>query len=421
MSYADMPKSEMCYNVDVDLMSAIAQVISGRHIAGNAKAGYGYAFSNLMLGGELLCEYEHELFKSYSDCPEDVKNDVRGYNLNTALKPYLEWKISRLRWRTEMEVAYKDIRYRSFENDRIYRHTGPYLDGSTNMYWRATALLHINASFGIRHTFGGINDFIESPIYTSYRNRTILGNGELAEAMSLKYSLSATYSNPLQGLVCRGMMVYNDSRKNALPSSSIDFAGVMLTSNANESNKGKSIIWNMDVSKRLTDSDIIFKIFANGMSATNRRIRQNKTVEVATNIVNVDAFGVINLLSRHLSIDVSVNYSHSQQSLKSFREKPHLTDFKEACRLTWQALPYLELYGGLTGRQSSMANDSYRNYMFVNGGCRLKQTKYEIELAGRNLTNIHKYEYCTMLPLEIVSYSYTLRPFELILSFKWNF
>lgn len=421
ISYADIPDSKMHYNVDSSQTPTIAQLISGKRFAGNVKGCYGYAFHNLLLGGEVSCEYDHEVFKSFSGSPEQSKNDVRGYNIKAALKPYVEWKISTFRWRTELEASYRNIRYRSFDNDRIFRHGSPYLEGSTNMYWRASALFHINASFGIRNTFGGIRDFIESPIYTSYRNRTVLGNGELAKALSLRYSLGVTYSNPLQGLVCRALMVYNDSRKNALASSSVDSDGNIMTSNVSEFNKGRSLVWNVDVSKKLTDSNIIFKIFANGMSTGSRRIRQDKAIRVATNLVNVDAIGVINLFSNRLSIDVSCGYSYSGQCLKPLGETSHINDFKETCKVSWQILPYLELYGGLNGRQSRMENDSYRNYLFVDGGCRFKKTKYEIELAGRNLANIHKYEYHTMLPLEINSYSYTLRPCELILTFKWIF
>ena len=221
--------------------------------------------------------------------------------------------------------------------------------------------------------------------------------------------------------MCRVLMVYNDSRKNALAASSVDSDGNIMTSNVSEFNKGRSLVWNVDVSKKLTESNIIFKIFANGMSTGSRRIRQDKAIRVATNLVNVDAIGVINLFSNRLSIDVSCGYSYSGQCLKPLGETSHINDFKETCKVSWQILPYLELYGGLSGRQSRMENDSYRNYLFVDGGCRFKKTKYEIELAGRNLTNIHKYEYHTMLPLEINSYSYTLRPCELILTFKWIF
>lgn len=39
----------------------ISQILSGRRFSGHAKGGYGYAFSNLVVGGELLILIENEL------------------------------------------------------------------------------------------------------------------------------------------------------------------------------------------------------------------------------------------------------------------------------------------------------------------------------------------------------------------------
>ncbi len=419
ISYADMPNYYMHYADDSAPGQNISQILSGRRFSGHAKGGYGYAFSNLVVGGELLILIENELFKSADDDARQITNNERGHILNVALRPYLEWKLSKMRWRSELETSYYDVRYGSVDNNRIFRHHKPYLQGSTSLYWRASAFVHMNAAFGVRRTFGGIKDFIESPIYSSFRTRIIPGNGNLANALSLKYSLNVSYSNPLQGLVCRGMIIYTDTHKNSLAASSIDSDGNMLTSNANKANKGKSVVWNLDISKRLSEFDIVFKLLANGMSTRNKRIRQDTPLHVITNLVNVDAIGVANLFSDRLTLDINCGYSYSNQSIKTPGSRSHISNFKGNCKLSWFILPYLELYGGINARQSHMENGSYRNFMFVDGGCRFKKSKYEIELAGKNLANVSSYEYCTMLPLEIDYYSYKLRPLEFMLTFKW--
>lgn len=421
ISYADMPHYKMHYSDDSDKDKNLKQILSGSRFAGNIKGGYGYVFSNIVIGGEVSFQFENDSFKSVESFSELTTNNKRGYNLTSALRPYIEWKISKMRWRTELETSYRVIKYKSADDKRLFRHNKPYIDGSTNLFWKVSPYFHMDAAFSVKHVFGGIKDFIESPIYSSYRTRITLGNGELSKARSLRYSLNMTYTNPLHGLVCRGMAAYTETSKNSMASSVINPDGDMLISNAMEANNGKSILWNFDISKRLTGFDAVFKFLINGLSTHNRRFRQQKPVQVLTNGVNIDVVGVANLLSDLLSLDVDCGYSFSKQNIKTLGTKSHISNFRENFKLSWFILPYLELYGGINARQSRMENGTYTNYLFVDGGCRFKKSKYEIELVGKNLANYRKYEYTMMNPLEIDTYSYSLRPMEFILTFKWIF
>lgn len=421
ISYGLMPHYTMHYTVNTYQGQNLSQILSSKRLTGNVKGGYGYAFSNFLLGGELLYEFETELFKSIESDMENTTNNERGYNLTLALRPYIEWKRKNIRWRTELEGSYRNIRYKSVDTNRIFKLHKPYLDGSTKLHWKASAFLYLNATLGLRHTFGDIKNFIESPIYSSYRTQTILGNGELAKAISYRYSLNITYSNPLQGLICNGMAIYTDSRKNSLAASLINSDGDILTSNINEANKSKSIIWNLDFSKRFTGTGIVFKILTNGLSSNNKRIQQYKPIHVTTNVVNINTIGVANLFSDKLVINIDCGYSYSKQCIGAHLADSQICNFKEFCKLSWFAFPWLELYGGIDSRQSRMENGDYRKFIFLDGGCRYKKTKYEIELTGKNLANVSKYQYCTMLPLEIDTYSYNLRPLEIMLAFKWMF
>ena len=122
ISYADMPNYYMHYADDSAPGQNISQILSGRRFSGHAKGGYGYAFSNLVVGGELLILIENELFKSADDDARQITNNERGHILNVALRPYLEWKLSKMRWRSELETSYYDVRYGSVDNNRIFRH-----------------------------------------------------------------------------------------------------------------------------------------------------------------------------------------------------------------------------------------------------------------------------------------------------------
>lgn len=84
-------------------------------------------------------------------------------------------------------------------------------------------------------------------------------------------------------------------------------------------------------------------------------------------------------------------------------------------------LPILEIYGKADLRRSQFTDDSYKTNLFVDAGVRLKLRKFEIELTGTNLTNIRDYSYTIYNSLDLITYSYTLRPIQAMLTARYSF
>ena len=421
LAFGNMPEGDLIYTVSSEQTPVIYQTLSGNALKGNVKGRYGYTFSNSLLGGEIIFEFMDDLFKSDEDSFNKMANNDRGHDYSAILRPYWEWKAHNFTWRAELKGYNRNITYRSIGEEKLFRHNKPYIDGSTGIYWRTSPFLHLNLSVGTDHTFGGIKDFIESPLYSSYRTQVTLGNGNLSIAQSLRTTLGLTFSRPLEGLMGRAAATFSISQKNSLTSSFINETGDLTSTSESLKNHGKSVFWSLDISKRITGSGIVFKLFANGLSHHNNSIRQNRKVAVTTNSVNLNMTGIASLFSNRLSIDLNCGYSYTGQRIKLFDSASEVSNFMEDLRLSWFIFSNFEIYCGINGRQSQKEDRRMHNYIFLNGGCRFKRSRYEIELSGKNLTDTRNYQYSAVLPLETTTYSYALRPLEILLSFKWNF
>lgn len=422
LSFVSSPDDRMTVLPENEIGKDMIQVLGRRSFVSKINAGYTSLWNDFTFGGVANFDFNHESFisKIGDELPENRSNDDSGYKVNLSVSPFFNLRKGNVTWKTELPISFTSVRYVDHLSDRVYEYSRPHIDFSTSFFWRMTAYLSMRCGVSKRHNLGGIKDFVDSAFYTSYRTRTVLGTGELSSGASWRGNIIMRYSNPMAGWNVSGSLSLGKTLRNILSSSSVGTTEI-TTSSLGRKNDSRTLTWIFDGSKRFASINAVMKLAVNGVNMNNETMRQNRIMKVESGFYTFSATWISYLFSDRLSADMTASYGCSRQKIRSIGTETNLSNFNGNLKLSGFILPDLELYGSVSMERGSLAEGGMRGYLFLDGGLRLKKRRYEVELKGMNLTDEKRYEYSVARSLDISTYSYDLRPLEVLLTFKYSF
>ncbi|MDE5714400.1 MAG: Plug domain-containing protein [Muribaculaceae bacterium] len=420
MTFSTSPHNRMTVVDNTSEVPYISQILKGNTFFSTFTAKYTSVWDTFSFGGDANADISLDSFKS-DEGDSDMfvgTNEEHGYKIGVFLRPFFSFDIGRLKWRTEIPVSFHTIRYKDVVDNRIYSDSRPYIDFSSNLLWKMSVYISLQGGFSLRHDYGGLRDFIDNPLYTSYRTETVLGTGALSSSGSKRGNVMLRYSNPLNGLNTSLRLSCGRTDRNQLSSSVVSETEETVSS-IERRNRINTFSWAIDAAKRM--HNVVVKVSGNGMASQREAMRQNRDLTVDSRFRTVSATLLTYFLSDRLNMDVTAVYSGIEQRIKATGTKTDQSNVNCNFKISGFVIPYLELYSSVAFERSRLAEGGNRGYVFLDAGMRLKKRKFEIELKGANLTDERVYEYSITRSLDIGTYRYALRPLEVIATFKWMF
>lgn len=295
-----------------------------------------------------------------------------------------------------------------------------YVNPEFNTFWRPNPKNTVTLQGGISHSDGGISDFIDNPIYTTFRNSVTLGIGKRRVELRHSASLSHTLKNPLEGFSVRSMLTYSHREMNAMSVTDVSDTGTTSSySDAKSHNHMTNLLLN--ASKR-------FMKIGTGINAGINAIWQKRESMRGGRVLNSEITTFLMTLGAETSqlhgmLEASTNFTYSLSHNKFSQSIPGSTlrNYVLNGLINFSPVKRLNFYAKLNLNRSQLAENLYKTNTFIDAGVRWAFGKFEIELYGHNLTNLRTYAYTIYHTLDISSYSYSLRPIEGMLSLRFSF
>ena len=409
--------------------TVMGQTVKGLSFFNSESTGFSFQFGRRSQAGvELSFNAAYDRLRSLARGSEeepvgDDRNDVSGYKIRTSATPY--YRISfpgRFSAKLSVPVEMLDIRYVDALNGDVYSHHRPYLSPLLSVTYKANQRLVFDLDAGRRWTLGDIADFIDNPIYTTYRSITTMGTGSLRKERRDYVNLSTIYRDALAGLYLMASGSFSITENNTISVSDVGEDGSSVSSSRlNESNRSRSTMARFSASKRVYDWRTTFALSGTGQWRTRKRIRSGEKVDVNSSFYTLTGRVESSLFSGKVATNLSCVYSHVRQDFGGKMGAVGLNSVEFTGKVSVFPTDILEIYGDVSLNHAELATGGYKSNVFVDAGMRVKLRKFEIELAGKNLTNLRRYEYAIYSTLDIVNYNFRLRPIQGVLSLRYSF
>lgn len=352
-----------------------------------------------------------------------TENDVSGFKLRTVATPFYKFALpGKFSIRVQLPVNLYNINYTDISNGSKYIHNRPYLDFATTIMYKPHPLFVSDMGFGRAYTVGDITNFIVNPLYTTYRTRTTLGNGSLNIARRDYVKGDFNYRNLIDGFYLLTMASYSRTRHNSLSVYDISDGGSSTTtSSLNTSNHTESTHVSITATKDIRKWRTLLSLNGSGMWSLRNSVRAGKEVRSRSSFYTAGGKIETTQFSNTVTLYAEASWSRSIQDFRGQIPNVTLDDFSLNSKLSVFPISILEIYGKADLRRSQLTDNSYKTNLFVDAGIRLKLRKIEIELTGTNLTDIRDYSYTIYNSLDLITYSYALRPIQAMLTARYSF
>lgn len=403
---------------------SIWQRVTGRSFHNRESTGYSLPISRRStIGMDLAFNIDHDSFNSLAFKGEETAglNDISGHKLILSASPYYKYVIyGKFIFSLTLPIEWRNQKYTDLASGKVYRHDKPYVNANLSMTYKFNQFNDITLEGAWKHDTGDISNFIENPVYTTFRNITTMGNGELKTTLSKSASLNYSRRDIMNGFYLRGMLSYNRSTTNSLPVYDVSQEG---TSSSSLNKQTHTSITNFmgTAIKHLNNIHSRLSLNLTGVWMQRESMRSSNLIDIKNSSYIVTFTGETDQLNDRLSLAANLSYSLNRQTFGGFMPANNLSEYSVNGSLSFFPIKKLEIYGKVFYNRSQISEDNYKSNLFVDAGIKYSIRKFDIELTGRNLTNMKKYEYTIYNALDITTYSYSLRPIEGILSVRYNF
>lgn len=399
------------------------------------RIGYSWmlgAYSHI--GANLRFDSAYDVFKSAytaataspstpaSTASATVANNVRGYDITTTVEPEYQFKPdSWYSLKLQLPIRFTAMDY----TDRIAADADRSI-GRTDLGVRASFNFKPSYAFrgslvvGRQTSLGSIRDFIVNPVYTTYRNRSTFGFGELGIRENYTVSTNLFYRDPVRAFFVTLTSLYRRGSSNYLRGSDVSSSSVSSTVR-DEKNTNDLINSGISISKNVRPWRTTFTLDAN-FEQMRRRIMRQGVVRTVVNTSYVLHAAVKGSPAASV-IDFGVEgwYKPSVQKITSLGVRNRADDIVTQATLSVHPVKSVEIYSQLYWNHVSILADAAKESLFVGGGIRWHSGHFDVELSGKNLTNEKTYAYSYFVDSDCYSYSFRLRPIEFLASVKWTF
>lgn len=421
----DLPVNTLAAHT-ADGGSSVLQNIKQLSVINTESTSLAYLLSSRStIGGDInfRLDYDRILSTGLYDLAALAENHLSGYKITTAISPYYKYTIrGRFDLTLTVPVVLYDICYTDYLSSEKYKHHRPYFSPSLKVMYRPSPFIMINAGASRSYTLGDITNYAVNPIYITYRQMTALGAGTLNRARRDNVKVSFNYRNHLDGIFINAGASYGRTKHNTISASEIsdDGAGI-ATSSVKEANNTDMGIADFLATKDVRSWKTQFSLNGSGVWSTRNSIRSGNVRKINSAFYSIGARAESSLLSDKLIISLNAAYSRTEQKISSIPDAIKLNDFSFNGQISVLPIPQLEIYAKTDIRRNQITGDLYKTNLFVDAGIRGKIRKFEIELSGLNLTDRRAYEYTLYSSLDILTYHYSLRPIQGLLTVRYSF
>lgn len=375
------------------------------------------------IGASFRFESAYDLFKSdyTSETTGSAANDVRGHDLKITVTPQYQYKPdASYSLNVQVPVSYSSMRFDNLLTDRKYPTDRVDVGAKVQFHIRPSANFRGSLSLGRRNTLGGIRDYIVNPVYVTYRQRSTFGTGELNSRESYSASTNLNYRDPIKAFFVTLTALYSISNNNRISGSDIA-PGQIVTSARNSKNRGDMLNAGINISKNFRSWRTTFTLDGHVEYLKRRILRQEVSYAVTNTSYVLHAAINSNPIANAVDLSVQGWYKPSLQRISSLGQRNRVSNYEFQATASVHLVKSLELFSQLYWNHVDLQADTSKESLFVGAGVRYHSGHFDIELAGKNLTNCKTYGYSYFIDSGLYTYSFNLRPIEFLATIKYTF
>jgi len=347
-------------------------------------------------------------------------NNLSGHNIVSAISPFFNLRKGRLRWKTRLPVSLYNMRYNDKTDGTRYSFDRVFVDFSSSLSFKYCPASFWELSISHTNKVGDMTDFIDNPIYTTFRNSRTMGTGRLERGHDNTVRGAYIFKNFINEFYLTARMLYKKTESNSLP---VNNAGETGTSSSwvKMNSKGSTSSLSFDATKRVRDWHTTFNLSANIMMTDRERIRSDVKLDVRSTTYifsgKIDTYQFDDLVSAA----ITGSYSLQHQSFGGVMPVNSQNELMLTGKATVHPVKNLDIYVSANYSRVKLGESNYKSNTFLDAGARYSFRKIELELAARNLTDMRRYYYTIYRSLDLTYNSYSLRPLEVMLTAKYKF
>lgn len=351
------------------------------------------------------------------------RNDIYGYKMETMVSPYYEFlKHGTLMVRVTLPVVLYNMRYTNILTSNIYLHNRPYFNPSALANFYFGRIYEVGLSAGHTNSTGDISNFVDAPIFTTFRSSQTLGSGRLSTASSNRIGGHFGIKNAPQGLFVRLDGSIARGVTNSVNAYNVSTSGAEI-SNATlaKDNKFQSAMSSLSASKRIMEWNTSMGLNGTFQSTQRSSMRNGQEISATSRAFMMQGKIETSLFDNVLQLEVNGSYTVSQQLFSNLMPSNRIRNGSMFGNISVFPFKHLELYLDATYSHSQISEDVMKDSYFIDSGVRYVINKFEIELRADNLANVKEYAYTLYSTLNMETYAYSLRPRQALLSLRYNF
>lgn len=347
-------------------------------------------------------------------------NDLKGYDLTTTLEPEFKTMVLERLWislKTPLELW--NIDYDSRTDNKKYSTDKFFVGVNLNISKSFTKKINASADFKRTVSLGNVRDYITHPIYISFRQQNVLGGGTSDQTEGYSGSVSFNYRNPLKSMFFNFIGFYRHSKATTLKGSDIS-PDEVVTEVVNRSSRKDMSNATFAFSKLFRDIHTTVKINLSTEYLTSEIMRQGNLMGVKTWFYHLKGDVNSDIIPDRLNITMDFSFNPSVRKING-GNRSRSDDFEFNGGLSVFPIKKLELFSKVNVSCFTISGESDKWNLYLTCGSRLRFSKFDLEINCKNLSNSRDYSYSYYVNSDCYSYSYRLRPFEILASLKYSF
>ena len=348
------------------------------------------------------------------------ENRLRGHEIAGTVTPSYTIRYSKMTATLKVPLTYASRRYTDILTGERYPFDDFLADVNLSLFFKFSQTDRIQVAIGRKHELGDIYSLAVNPLYTTFRNSTVLGNGTLLRSLNNSANLAYTHMDPLNAFYVRGMVMFSNRKSNSLPVSDVGQSGTS-TGALRQDATANTLNLLLNTTKTIRSWNTTFGLTFSGMGMERETSRAATVIKARSTTGSIAGDIETEQFNSVLRSDLNATYMFSVQTFSGDIPTNHFGDFSLRWKVSVFPVKRLEIYGSLGYRNARLAEDTYKESTFVDAGARYAFGKFSLELTARNLTDTRRYDYTVYHSLDICRYEFSLRPAEALLTLKYNF
>ncbi|MDE6096453.1 MAG: hypothetical protein K2G52_09725 [Muribaculaceae bacterium] len=403
--------------------SSMYQNVEGKSFHNRETTGFSRKISRKSsVGTDITFQADYDSFLSYGIKSEDSPqcNDLSGHNIAASASPFYKYLMGRHSIILTIPIEWINLKYTDIVNEATHRFNKIYINGDLDIFIKMNQFNWLSLNAAWRHSTGDIRNFIENPVFTTFRSSRTLGNGALMQTLSKSASASYTHRNPIESFYLRGVFSFSRKESNYLSVYNVDQSG---TSNSSLNSDTHTDISNLMINASKSINRIATRVSLNltGVWIQRESMRSSSLIDISNSTYIATLSGETRQWNDRLSLSANISYSISHQSFGGAIPSNDLSELSFNGKISLFPMKKLEIYSRIFFNRSQLEENNFKSNLFIDAGIKYSVKKFDIELTACNLTDMRRYEYTLYQSLDLSTYSYSLRPMEAILSLRYNF